>query len=281
MKKNVIGLFAIVLLLGVFIISCDEDLLNLPQVEEEDKTTVEDNSAAELKVARVFENINNFGISEEGKKNADLAGCPEVTWSGFTMTLDFTGCTNGTSGKIIAAFDQAPSYGVNGLTANVTFDNYVGEGTSISGSIELKITGLAGGAVGPTFSVKVLQNLTFAEGNDTHVWEAGSERIFKWLEGFATLNDNTDDVYSLEGNSSGVNTDGVPYEVNITTPLIFDMSCEYIPEGVMEIVNNAGTEDEKTLTIDFAPGAGDETGQCDSWVSISTGSFTVKFDINQ
>lgn len=279
MKKKVIGLLALVLLLGVFIISCDEDLLNLPQVEEEDKTTVDDNAAAELKVARVFENINNFGISEEGKKNANLEGCPTVTWDNHKMTLDFTGCDLD-NGQIIAEFNQAPNYGVNGLTATVTFNNYVNEGTGIDGKIELKITGLAGVGHGPTFSVKVLEDLTFTEGSDSHMWEAGSERTVSWIEGFVTLNDNSDDVYTLDGTSTGVNTDGVAYKVDITTALVFDMSCEYIPEGVMEITNNLGSDDENDLTIDFGVGEGDETGQCDSWVSISSGSFTIKFDVN-
>lgn len=279
MKKKVIGLLALVLLLGVFIISCDEDLLNLPQVEEEDKTTVDDNAAAELKVARVFENINNFGISEEGKKNANLEGCPTVTWDNHKMTLDFTGCDLD-NGQIIAEFNQAPNYGVNGLTATVTFNNYVNEGTGIDGKIELKITGLAGVGHGPTFSVKVLEDLTFTEGSDSHMWEAGSERTVSWIEGFVTLNDNSDDVYTLDGTSTGVNTDGVAYKVDITTALVFDMSCEYIPEGVMEITNNLGSDDENSLTIDFGVGEGDETGQCDSWVSISSGSFTIKFDVN-
>ena len=49
----------------------------------------------------------------------------------------------------------------------------------------------------------------------------------------------------------------------------------------MTIKNNVGSEDEKTITIDFSPGEGDEIGECDSWVSISTGSFTIKFNTEQ
>lgn len=285
MKKNVLSLFAILLLLGVFIISCDEDLLNLDtDVSEEEEQTIADNTEAELKVARVFEYVSEFGIStNDGKKNVNLDGCPTVAWEGLTLTLDFASCADGTSGKIIATFSASPFYSTSGLTADVTFDNFVLESTGMDGRLELTITGLApGGDVGPTFRVKVLEDLTFTEGSDSHIWKANSERTFKWLQGFSTLDNNGDDVYALDGNSSGVNSDGTPYEVNITTALVFDMSCEYLPEGVMELVNDAGTDDESKITIDFSVGASDSdpTGQCDSWVKVTKGSFSVTMDIN-
>lgn len=289
MKKQVIGLFAMMFILGVFVISCDEDLLgddllNPTQIEEEDQQTVVDNSEAELKVARVFENINNFGISEDGKKSADLEGCPDVTWAGKVLTLDFNSCASGQSGVIVAEFSQEnPHYGMPGLSADVTFDSYSNEGTVMAGKIKLTLTGLAGAGFGPTFKVEVLEDLSFTEGSESHMWDAGSERIFKWIEGFATLDDNYDDVYTLEGNSSGVNTDGIAYEVNITSALYFDMSCEWVPQGTIEIVNYAGSEDEKTLTISFDTGATAEAteGECDSWVLITAGSISIRVDVNQ
>lgn len=279
MKKNLLSLLALVLLLGVFIISCDEDILNVQQVEEEDKETVADNSEAELKVARVFENINNFAVGVDSKKSVQLDGCPVTITEGDTVTIDFTGCTDGNDGKIIAIFSVAPSLLIPGMMADITFDSYVSEGIQISGKLKMTVTDTANGTFGPAFTIEVVENMTFGTGNDAHTWEAGTSRTIQWVGGYLTPNDNTDDVFNFSGNSSGTNSDGIPYEVNISTPFVFDMTCEWIKEGKLEVKNNVGSDDEKTLTIDFSVGKGDETGECDAWVSISSGSLTVKYNI--
>lgn len=283
MKKYTIGLFSLALILAVTFISCDEDILNSTTVTEEEKTATAENSGAELKAARVFESINNFGISEEGKKSVSLEGCPSVDWSEDykTITLDFADCTDGRSGKLIAVFSVIPnSYQIVNLSADITFDNYVDNGTAIDGKMKLTLTEIPAGDKGPSFNFKVLEDVSFVEGSETFMWKVGTDRNIKWLAGFSTLSDNSDDKYSLDGTSTGVDSNGNEFTVDISTALVFDMSCDYVPEGVMTITITDGSE-TSSLTIDFGVGEGTELNQCDSWVSISNGTITIKFDTNQ
>ncbi|MCK4661926.1 MAG: hypothetical protein KAT68_03595 [Bacteroidales bacterium] len=284
MKKYILIVASLLFAFGALIISCDEDDLNLPDpITPEDQEVIAEGSEGDMKVARVFETVSQYGIGDAGSsKNAYLDDCVVVTWDSLTATIDFNACADGRSGQIIAAFSLEPGYNVIGLTAEITFNSYVSDGCGISGTMTLEITRALGADLGPTFSITVAEEskLIFIESDATSSW--WGNRTIKWLEGFITINDYTNDIYSLEGISYGTTTEGVNYKVNISTPLIFDNQCQWIPEGVVTYTNYLGTENEKNLTIDFSvDSSGESNSECDSWISISDGSYKIVIDINQ
>ena len=44
-----------------------------------------------------------------------------------------------------------------------------------------------------------------------------------------------DDVYLISGGGSGVNRNGIPFSMLITTPLRVEIGCPHIVSGVMQI----------------------------------------------
>ena len=74
-------------------------------------------------------------------------------------------------------------------------------------------------------------------------------------------------TYSLTGTASGVNRNGLVYEMNIVDPLIFSIDCKWIKKGVLDII----PEGLATRTLDY----GD--GECDSQATLSIGKWTFPF----
>jgi hypothetical protein len=81
----------------------------------------------------------------------------------------------------------------------------------------------------------------------------------EWISGFETR-DISDNKYYLSGSGSVTINDTAKYTKTITTPLLFDASCNFISSGIVELTKNGttatinygdGTCDNKaTLTID-------------------------------
>ena len=76
-----------------------------------------------------------------------------------------------------------------------------------------------------------------------------STREREWVEGLETPLYFWDDVFSITGTASGVNSKGVAYTAEITSPLIKARNCRWIQEGVLSIVTDANTE-----VIDYGEG---------------------------
>ena len=284
MKKYILIVASLLFAFGAFFIACDEDDLNLPDpITDDDQEVIAEGSEGDMKVARIFETVSQYGIGDAGSsKNACLDDCVVVTWDSLTATIDFNSCADGRSGKIIAAFSLEPGYNVIGLTAEITFNSYFSDGCGIGGAMTLEITRALGGDLGPTFSITVAEEskLIFTESSGTSSW--WGDRNIEWKEGFITRFDYSDDIHSLKGISYGTTTKGVNYKVNISTALIFDNQCQWIPEGIVTYTNNFETENEKNLTIDFSIDENKESNsECDSWISISDDTYTIYVDINQ
>lgn len=111
------------------------------------------------------------------------------------------------------------------------------------------------------FNVTVNGTVTAPDGSwtSTHNYQ----RIRTWIagEGTPTI---FDDVYLITGGGSGVDRNGLPFTVNITSPLRVEVGCPWIVSGVQEIA----PQGLQTRVIDFGNGA------CDQQVSITVGDFT-------
>jgi len=111
------------------------------------------------------------------------------------------------------------------------------------------------------FNVTVNGTVTAPDGSwtSTHKYQ----RTRTWLAGEGRLT-IFDDVYLITGGGSGVDRNGLPFTVNITSPLRVEVGCPWIVSGVQEIA----PQGLQTRVIDFG------NGSCDQQVSITVGNFT-------
>lgn len=130
----------------------------------------------------------------------------------------------------------------------------------------------------PYFSVEV-HNATITDSNGTSTWSSMQTRT--WIEGSETtwytpipdtnlvmgIDGLNDDVYHIEGTANGTTRGGVPYTVDITTPLEVQVGCRWVKAGTL-VVSPQNLDDR---TIDF--GAGD----CDEGASVEVDGNTYNF----
>jgi len=257
MKTKLIALFSLLIVFGVFISSCDEQSL-LP--EPPNTQSAEDNANAEVGVANVFENVNNFGITEEGKKSLIIDGTePEHYWNEArdTLYINFDGVDN-SGGQIKAYFPGRP---VQGINIEVTVTNFLNNGVTMNGlfTLELTVFNPIDSTLKPTFTITSNGDLSFTEDTVTTTWNG--YRTIVWDEGFTLINNvPDDDVFLVSGISTGVNAEGVPYSVVINTenPLKLD-DCEWISQGEITITEEAVEGgDSHVLILDFGDGTCDD-----------------------
>ncbi|HAM97234.1 MAG TPA: hypothetical protein DCQ26_01380 [Marinilabiliales bacterium] len=272
MKKTLL-IFGLALCVTPLFTSCDLDEVS-PQDLQSAGTTLNANTNAELGVIKVFENVNNFGFGAEGLKAAELSGSqPTASWNGNTLTLDFTGVENA-SGKIYATFSGTPGY-VPGLTTNVTFDNYVNNGSGLDGEMLMKLEEftLAEKAV---FSFKSVGNIEVTEGDDSFLWTC--DQTFDWAEGLFTLTDGSDDTFILNGTSTQT-VDTLVNKMKLTD-VVYATACDFIKDGVIELTQDSGSADELIVTCDFGIDAnGNDAGDCDGYVKMTAGGITLTIDM--
>ena len=89
------------------------------------------------------------------------------------------------------------------------------------------------------------------------------------IGGQSTPNIEADDIYSITGNSSGVNRDGRAFTATITNALIKKSSCKFITSGSLDLT----PEGFKTRTVDFGSGA------CDDDATYTVNGQTISFKL--
>jgi hypothetical protein len=108
------------------------------------------------------------------------------------------------------------------------------------------------------------QVITLADGTVINQTNQGET---EWLSGFSTV-DKDDDVYLKSGSGSINIDDSITYSRNITTPLRYDWSCDYISSGVVELL-----KDGSTVVIDYGDGT------CDSTATVTTDGITEEISL--
>ncbi|MBE9468302.1 MAG: hypothetical protein IMY72_08285 [Bacteroidetes bacterium] len=282
MKTKKIRFIILLSVLFFAFVSCDiNNKLNIPDAQSTDTKSIEDNTDAELTVINVFQNIYNYGIYGDLEKSytqsTDTNNYVIRTINNNKVILDFSLCDN-QKGKIIIDFSDSPTYKNTKLTGEISFENYSYNNMKISGTGNMKMTHSIDTA-GPNFTFNT-DTLKFFKDNKTFL--LGGKRDIIWKRGFQSLADRIDDEYLIYGNTWGINSDGIHYNVKIEKEKALKkaLSCEYITEGEMTLTDYLDTEDEKSLIIDFAPGEDEEFCQCDSWLTITVNGFTFKTNID-
>ena len=106
--------------------------------------------------------------------------------------------------------------------------------------------------------------ITFTDGT---TYTRTVERTRTWVEGYDTPFYIWDDVYTLEGVATGVNRRGYTYTHQITSALMFKLSCRWLVQGVIDL-----TVGDKQATIDYG------NGDCDNiaYVTVNGKTYEVK-----
>jgi hypothetical protein len=106
---------------------------------------------------------------------------------------------------------------------------------------------------------------------DGEVINRSSERVWEWLEGMDTDEDQTDDVIQITGVVNAENSDGDTYKKEIVEPLIRLGDCRFIVKGVVEIWLN------ETLISSLDYGNGD----CNNMAILTKDGETLEIDLEK
>lgn len=248
------------------------------EVDTETQTAV-DNSIADNMYSQVFPSTHRIVIADNGVKPGSvnriagtdtLTSCAQITDVSafgtfpFTFTIDYgAGCTDPhdarfRKGKLKVSLDNY--WNQVGSTLTITFDEYYDSNIKLKGKIVVKHDALG------QYTVSVVDGAC-----ETEKWNIkyASSHTFKWLQGFDTEADVTDDVIEVTGNSNGVNRKDLSFTSKITSPLIKAMNCKWVQKGKIELT----PEGKSARTLDF----GD--GKCDNKAKITVNGNTYDFEM--
>jgi len=259
-----IRISSIFILFAVFTLiftSCEKDQITNT---EDAITTTEETSAAEGMFDDAFDQVEMYENDDANKSIPDYCiptitiTYPEGTPYPRVVTIDFgeEGCEGKygaiRKGKIIVTVTGF--FLETGSKRIVEFDGYSVNDYQIEGT--KTVTNLGKNESGNWVrKIEVDGQVTTPAGK---IITRVSTREREWVEGADTPFYFWDDVFSITGTASGVNSKGVAYEAEITSPLIKARNCRWVQEGVLSIVT-----DEHTIIIDFGDGT------CDN-VAIAT-----------
>lgn len=274
MKRSIYLLSAIALV--GYITSCDiqDPLDNQPTTQDLENASVviEDQSDAQLNSMSIFENVNNVAFNQKSTKSLSNEG-PAASWSGNTLTLDYNDVANA-SGKIIVEFSGIPVLH-GGLTASITFQNYVSKGTSIDGEMELAVLEFT---ASPKFSYKSVDALTVKKGSQA-AYQWSFDQTIVWAEGYTTPLNSADDTYYFEGSAQQV-TGSVTNKMEIEEKAVYSVGCDYLKEGIIKFTNASGSADEFVVRADFSVGSATGIiGECDGYVKIYAGVIQITINL--
>ena len=271
--KNRIFYFSVSLLtLGslFFLNSCKKE-----QTDNETQSVV-DNSICESEFMRINPTVNGRAVNNPGVKKIDAnsSTCPTVTISGDTtwtnttnpptMTFDYGfGCVDmdgrTRSGQMIAAFSKP--YDSLGCVITVTFNNFYSNGVKYEGTVTVTRLGLA------SYNTKVVGGK--CTGNGWVVYY-DCDRTFSMTAGANTPLDETDDVFTLTGTSSGTNRNGKHYTVTINSPITKMATCKWLSSGSFSLTPDGLA----TRTVDYG------NGSCDNKATFTVNGNTFEFTMN-
>ncbi len=238
-----------------------------------DYTSAIDNSLAEDYFNDMLQQSDE-AAEANGLRDSDDPCDPEVTIdlvaTPHTMLIDFgpVNCTaaNGRTrrGQIMVTFTGG--YRDPGTVITITPQDYYVNDHHVQGV--KTVTNMGENPDGDLFfAIQVDGTVTASDGSWTA--EHHATRTRTWIEGEDTMNPY-DDVYLITGTGNGVNRNGLPYTLTITSALRVEIGCPWIVSGALEITPNGLA----TRHVDFG------TGSCDDLVSVTVNGSTFTFHMN-
>ena len=275
-KRQSIFLGLIACCLVTTFVACKKEAKNAAT----DVTAAQDNTMAESNYNDASNMVDasaalgaNFTFRTETGQNIAriedvLGACATITVDTISatrkITIDFgaTDCTcpdlRKRRGKIIATW-TGTRYRDAGTVINISFDNYFVNNNQIMGTHKTTNMGLnnSGNLV---YKIEVNGSIIKANGG-TITWVSTRQR--EWIAGATTLTP-LDDTYSITGSANGTTAAGGAYTINITQPLVRNMSCYWFQSGKVELTPAGGS----TWTLDYG-----NTG-CDAKATVSVSGLS-------
>ncbi len=259
--------FSFVIVFSMFLISCDNDEVVNPL---DDSTDISNNEEVvdgyfEDTDDVVFEANDQLNVTTNGRVVMDnrnsLTRCAEITHDkeNQIITVDFGDGCEGPGGKVRAGKIIITYTGrkyIPGAKWVYTLEDYSVNGIALEGVKTIT-----------NVSVSLEDNLSFnkvlAGGKAT--WPDGSfatrevNKTVTWIRESNPINDE----FHVQGEASGISKDGVAYEIEILSTLIYKRMCRR--EGVHIAVQGlkSVTKGDSEVLVDF----GD--GECDNMVTVT------------
>ena len=277
--KSSINTIVLIIILGVAFgtTSCKKRKLNKSTI------TSQDNAIAEMVFNDAFK-VTEDAMKENGleKAGSNLSSiynaCATVsltpplldTTFPKTLTIDFgtVNCEDAYGverrGKVIAT--TTGYYRDAGTIITITTENYYVNDYKVEGNKSVTNNGL--NSDNQTYFTIVISGavITYPNG-DVASYE--SNRVRTWVIGEATqgLLGILDDEYDITGTASGINREGRPYTMTVTSALRVAVLCRWVKQGVIEIQ----PEDLYVRTVDFGDGT------CDREASVTINGNVYNF----
>jgi len=260
-----------VLLITLMIAGCQKDTTTTTTTSQPgDENTSEGSVVISDKT---FEALNGTMFSyatTTGLKSATTGTCPVISVTSIisfpiTITCDWgTGCASTDdgitrSGKITISLSGLMS--VPGSIATFTFVDFVADGNKISGVHKITYVGLNAGNSWPRYSVYTDAKIVFP---DTKFITYHAEYTRLQAAGSATAA-IADDVWRIEGTSSGTTRDGIAWTASYPSALVKNASCKWFSSGSVLITPTGGVP----RTINFGDGT------CDNKATLTIGDKTT------
>lgn len=266
MKKALFALTAF-MFAGFLLQSCkkDNDTADTTQMQTTAEDLVSYNDLSEFTDYEIDMLVDD-AFAGDGAVS-DRGGCPTVTFAQpkgtwpNTITLDYSpdGCTkDGHTFKGQIVIGQSNKMNVVGSVRTVTFNNFYINNVKIEGTRTLTNEG-PNASGQPVWSRTADETFTFPDGSTATY---STDRTRTLIAG-ANTPTPIDNVWSIEGSSTGTNRKGETFTATITTPLIKRALCPWIAEGVIEFEH-----DGKMRTLDF----GDGTCDRDAVLTLNDGT---------
>lgn len=266
MKKALFALTAF-MFAGFLLQSCkkDNDTADTTQMQTTAEDLVSYNDLSEFTDYEIDMLVDD-AFAGDGAVS-DRGGCPTVTFAQpkgtwpNTITLDYSpdGCTkDGHTFKGQIVIGQSNKMNVVGSVRTVTFNNFYINNVKIEGTRTLTNEG-PNASGQPVWSRTADETFTFPDGSTATY---STDRTRTLIAG-ANTPTPIDNVWSIEGSSTGTNRKGETFTATITAPLIKRALCPWIAEGVIEFEH-----DGKMRTLDF----GDGTCDRDAVLTLNDGT---------
>jgi hypothetical protein len=278
MKTNRLFLHSILFIggLALFSTGCKKN------DEDNDTSTASDNAFAESSfndVTNISDEAGRSGALSNyrlGDNEGLLTSCATITFDSLntsnqdTIHINFgsTNCTGNDGrnrrGEIIVYYSG--HYRDSASVHTINFNNYYVNDNQILGT--KTVTNLGHNQAGHlVYAISVSGQIVLGNNGGTITWNSTRQR--EWTQGESTLI-WSDDQYSVTGTASGTGSNGHSFSVNITSPLIRNMSIgcrRHFVQGTFDL-----TPDNKPVrTVDFG------TGTCDdvATVTINNHVYTI------
>ena len=225
---------------------------------------------------QTFDGLNaltDAAFNSSNLKSGSLGDCPVITLNisqlPYIVTFDWgTGCTgsDGIARSGMITISLSDKMGIVGSVATFTFTDFYSGGNKISGVHTITYAGLNTGNDWPRFDVHTEAVITFPD-NKTITYDSDNIRLF--AAGSDTPLNWSDDVWRIEGTSSGKTREGVNWTANCTSALVKKVACEWFDSGILVVTPEGGL----ASTINFGDGT------CDNKATLAIGDKIINVEM--